>query len=111
MGAPINGVGVSGVAPNVTLVALKVLRDTGSGSFLWLADALVYAGINKFDVASMSLGGYIPHNGGGQTLIKIVQRAVNFARNNGVTPLAALGNDNFDLSDGSFTGQCHQRSG
>lgn len=101
VGAPINVVGISGVAPNVTLVALKVLRDTGSGSFLWLAQALIYAGQNKFDVASMSLGGYVPHSGG-QALIKLVQRAVNFARANGVTPVAALGNDNFNISDGNF---------
>lgn len=99
--APINAIGISGVAPNVTLVALKVLRDNGNGSFLWLAQALVYAAVNKFDVASMSLGGYIPHSGG-QALITIVQRAVEFARQNGVTPVAALGNDNFDLSDGDF---------
>jgi len=99
--APINGIGISGVAPNVRLVALKVLRDNGRGSFLWLAQALVYAGVNKFDVASMSLGGYVPHSGG-QALITIVQRAVQFARANGVTPVAALGNDNFNLSDGNF---------
>ena len=109
--APINTVGISGVAPNVTLVSLKVLRDTGSGSFLWLAQALVYAGLNKFDVASMSLGGYIPHSDGGQTLIKIVQRAVNFARENGVTPIAALGNDNFNLSDGRFMGDVLETPG
>lgn len=100
--APINAIGISGVAPNVTLVALKVLRDNGVGSFLWVAQALVYAGVNRFDVASMSLGGYIPHSDGGQALIKIVQRAVDFARSNGVTPIAALANDNFDMSDGSF---------
>ncbi|MDQ3997309.1 MAG: S8 family serine peptidase, partial [Gemmatimonadota bacterium] len=99
--APINAFGISGVAPRVTLVALKVLRDNGVGSFFWVAQALVYAGVNKFDVASMSLGGYIPH-AGGQALITIVQRAVEFARSNGVTPIAALGNDNFDLSDGDF---------
>ena len=102
VGAPINGAGISGVAPNVTLVALKVLSDTGSGSYLALANALVYAGINKFDVASMSLGGYLRHADHGQTLVTIVQRAVEFARENGVTPIAALGNDNFDLSDGRF---------
>jgi subtilisin family serine protease len=82
---------------------LKVLSDTGSGSYLWLAQALVYAGINKFDVASMSLGGYVDH-ATNQATIKLVQRAVNFARENGVTPVAALGNDNFDVSDGSFMG-------
>jgi lantibiotic leader peptide-processing serine protease len=101
IGAPINTVGISGVAPSVTLVALKVLSDTGSGSFLDLAEALVYAGVNKFDVASMSLGGYLNHSDF-QALYIAVQRATEFARMNGVLPVAALGNDNFDLSDGSF---------
>jgi subtilisin family serine protease len=63
VGAPINTLGVSGVAPNVTLVVLKVLGDTGSGTFLGLANALVYAGLNHFDVASMSLGGYLNKSG------------------------------------------------
>ena len=103
VGAPINGIGMVGVAPRVTLVALKVLDDNGSGSYLWLAQALVYAGVNKFDVASMSLGNYLRRSDQAQhALIKAVQRAVNFARENGVTPVAALGNENFDISDGWF---------
>jgi subtilisin family serine protease len=103
--APINGIGMVGVAPRVRTVALKVLADSGSGSFLWLAQALVYAGVNKFDVASMSLGGYIRHSDPAQhALIKVVQRGVNFARENGVTPVAALGNEGFDISDGRFMG-------
>ena len=100
--APINEFGISGVAPNVTLVALKVLGDTGRGSYFAVAHALVYAGVNKFDVASMSLGGYLRHADHGQALVTVVQRAVEFARANGVTPIAALANDNFDLSDGEF---------
>jgi lantibiotic leader peptide-processing serine protease len=99
--APINTVGISGVAPQVTLVALKVLSDTGGGSFLDLAEALVYAGVNKFDIASMSLGGFLNHSEF-QALYIAVQRALEFARTNGVTPVAALGNNNFDLSDGAF---------
>ena len=103
IGAPINGIGMSGVAPRVRLVALKVLGDNGTGSFVSLAQALVYAGVNKFDVASMSLSGYIPRsNQGAHVLLKLVQRAVNFARSNGVTPVAALGNDGFNVSDGDF---------
>jgi len=103
VGAPINGVGMSGVAPRVKLVALKVLNDSGSGSYVWLAQALIYAGINKFDVASMSLGGYLARADQSQhALIKLVQRAVNFARENGVTPIAALGNESYNLSDGNF---------
>src|SRR5918999_3583704 len=96
--APINGLGISGVAPNVTLVALKVLGNTGSGTFLGVANALVYAGLNKFDVASMSLGGYIWRNTDHADYI-VLQRAVEFARSNGVLPIAALGNDGFDVSD------------
>lgn len=101
VGAPINAFGISGVAPNVTLVALKALRDDGFGSFAAVARALVYAGLNHFDVVSMSLAGYVPHSKG-EAVINLVQRAVNFARANGVTPLAALSNENFDVSDGAF---------
>jgi subtilisin family serine protease len=101
--APINGIGIVGVAPRVRLVALKVLGDNGSGSLISLAQALIYAGRNKFDVASMSLSAILPHsNKSTQTLIKIVHRAVNFARSNGVTPIAALGNESINISDGNF---------
>jgi subtilisin family serine protease len=103
VGAPINGIGMVGVAPRVRLVALKVLGDNGSGSFVSLAQALVYAGNNKFDVASMSLSGYLRRaDQNSHILIKLVQRAVNYARSNGVTPVAALGNDGFNVSEGNF---------
>src|SRR3989440_1939385 len=78
VGAPINHIGMSGVAPNVTLVSLKVLRNSGSGSFLWLAQALLYAGRQHFDVASMSLGGYVPHNDHFPGPIQNLPRAVKF---------------------------------
>ncbi|HYG12022.1 MAG TPA: S8 family serine peptidase [Pyrinomonadaceae bacterium] len=103
VGAPINGRGISGVAPRVRLVALKVLGDNGTGSFVALAQALIYSGINRFDVASMSLGTYLRRaDQNSNALIKLVQRASNFARENGVTPIAALGNDSFNVSDGDF---------
>lgn len=99
--APINTIGISGVAPTVTIVALKVLGDNGFGSYLGISQALIYAGVNRFDIASMSLGGYLRHSGN-QALITMLHRAIQFARSNGVTPIAALGNDNFNLSDGNF---------
>ena len=101
--APINGRGMSGVAPQVTVVALKVLGDDGRGDPFALVLALVYAGMNRFDVASMSLGLYTAH-AGGQAYITAVQRALEFARMNGVTPIAALGNEALDVSDGSVFG-------
>lgn len=103
VGAPINEIGISGVAPNVTLVSLKVLSGAGEGQWIWLAQALVYAGLQRFDVASMSVGGYIPRNSAHSDYI-VLQRAVQFARSNGVLPVAALGNDNFNVSDGWFFG-------
>jgi subtilisin family serine protease len=112
VGAPINGVGISGVAPNVSLVEGKVLNGAGQGLFIWTDQALVYAGLKHFDVVSASLGGYIPKNGdksnskntggagGDHTDYILLQRATQFARSNGVLPVAALGNDGYDLSDG-----------
>jgi subtilisin family serine protease len=113
VGAPINGVGISGVAPNVTLVEGKVLNGAGRGEFFWTDEALVYAGLQHFDVVSASLGGYIPKCGNkkldanGNPICDhpdyiLLNRATQFARSNGVLPVAALGNDGFDLSDGSF---------
>jgi subtilisin family serine protease len=99
--APINGVGVSGVAPNVTLVALKVLAASGSGQFFWLDAALIYAGQQHFDIASMSLSGAFPKNEA-HADYQLLMRAVQFARSNGVLPIAAMGNANYDVSDGDF---------
>ena len=47
----------------MTLVEGKVLNGAGSGLFLWTDEALVYAGLQHFDVLSASLGGYIPKCG------------------------------------------------
>jgi subtilisin family serine protease len=113
VGAPINGIGISGVAPNVTLVEGKVLSGAGSGEFLWTDEALVYAGLKHFDVLSASLGGFIPKCGNkhvdaqGNPICDhpdyiLLNRATQFARSNGVLPVAALGNNGYDLSDGNF---------
>ena len=120
VGAPINGVGISGVAPSVTIVSGKVLAGTGGGLFIWTDQALVYAGLKHFDIVSASLGGYIPKNGdksnshngpGDHTDYILLQRATEFARSNGVLPVAALGNDGFDLSDGNFMRQFTEAPG
>jgi lantibiotic leader peptide-processing serine protease len=110
VGAPINGVGISGVAPNVTLVSGKVLDGSGSGEFLYTDLALIYAGQQHFDIVSASLGGYIPKCGAVNNPKKecdhpdwiLLNRATQFARSNGVLPIGALGNEGYDLSDGNF---------
>ena len=102
--APINGFGVSGVAPDVTTVALKVLDRNGRGSSASVAQALVYAGQSHFDVASMSIGVYLDSKAD-KADVTLVQRAVDFARRNGVLPIGALNNDNLDLSDNEVMGK------
>lgn len=53
-----NNIGVVGVAPNASIVALRVLDNRGSGSFSWSIAALdyVYANGSSGDAVNMSLG-------------------------------------------------------
>jgi len=79
-----------GVAPGAIVGSIKVLSDSGSGSFSWSYYALdVLAQISSRPaVASMSLGG----SGTSQAMAD----AVNAAVNAGVTVVVAAGNDNSD---------------
>jgi subtilisin family serine protease len=109
VGAPINGIGISGVAPNVSLVELKTNDTNGDGEFLYLDEAIVYAGDKHFDVLSSSIIAYAPVCKGGPVGCDnadyiLAQRAVDYARTRGVTIVAALGNDNLDLSDRAALG-------
>lgn len=114
IGAPINGVGMAGVAPNVTLVNIRVGQDSG---FIFLepaVKALVYAGKIGVDVVNMSF--YIdpwlyncqanPADTPAQqaeqrTIVAATQRAIDFAHRRGVTMVAAMGNEHTDLGNPS----------
>jgi subtilisin family serine protease len=52
--AAINGIGISGVAPGVTLVNLRAGQDSGFFFLQQTVDALTYAGDNGIDVVNMS---------------------------------------------------------
>lgn len=58
VGALDNNIGVVGVAPGASLVALKVLSSRGTGEFSWTVQALDYvaANGNPGDAVNMSLG-------------------------------------------------------
>lgn len=102
--APLNGVGIAGVAPNVTVLALKVLDRSGAGRFSGIAQALVYAADQHVDVASLSLGAYVDRKTD-KADYELLRRAVEYAYDAGVVPVAAAGNDNLDLSDSSALGK------
>jgi serine protease len=80
-----NKLGVAGVARKATIMPLKVLSAGGSGSVGAIADAIRYAADNGAKVINMSLGGRFRS--------KILEKAVKYAHDKGVTVVCAAGND------------------
>lgn len=107
-----NNIITAGVAPNVTLIAIKVLNSTGSGTFGDLIAGVMWAANVHANVANLSLGALFPKNGLG-TLIGALNKAVNYANGHGVLVVSAAGNDFADLQhDGNFTSvPCESGSG
>jgi thermitase len=80
-----NGIGVAGVGYNSTIMNGKVLGDTGSGYYSWIANGIIWAVDNGAKVISMSLGGSSPSS--------TLESAVNYAWSKGVVLVAAAGNN------------------
>ncbi len=79
-----NGVGVAGVAPEATIMPLKVLDASGRGGWGGIAAAIRYAADHGANVINMSLGGGMSS--------RAVQRAIDYAHEKGVLIVAAAGN-------------------
>lgn len=109
--SPVNGVGISGVAPQADIVNLRAGQDSGYFFLQPSVDALTYAGRHGIDVVNMSY--YIdpwlfnctshpadsPEDQAEQaTIITAMQRALDFARSRGVTLVAAAGNQAIDYT-------------
>jgi lantibiotic leader peptide-processing serine protease len=107
--SPINGIGMAGVAPNVTLVNLRSGQDSGFFFLQPSVDALTYAGDNNVDVVNMSYFidpwlynchdplNPVPEDSPADrleqhTIIEATQRALDYAHQRNVTLVAALGN-------------------
>ena len=99
-----NNIGVVGVAPEATIMGVKVLHG-GSGSFAWVIGGILYAsdpasfgkpGCARADIINMSLGAEFPKNGQGQ-LVAALNKAVNFAASNGVLVVSSTGNSGIDF--------------
>ncbi|MGH3465586.1 MAG: S8 family serine peptidase [Kribbellaceae bacterium] len=110
IGAALNGIGVSGVAPKVTLVQIRGGQDSGYLFLGPVSDALSYAGDVGLDVVNMSF--YVdpwlynctnnpadsPEAQAEQrTIIRTMQRALDYAHDRGVTLVGSLGNNHEDL--------------
>ena len=107
--AQANGIGVVGVAPNVTLVPVKVCDASGYCYASAVVDGITYAGDQQFDVINMSF--FVDDNefqestefkcasdATQRAFRHAVERAIGYARTQGVTPVAALGNSDQDLA-------------
>ena len=99
--APINGVGVAGVAPEATLVALKAGSAQGWFFTAEVVDALLYAGEQQLDVVNMSFFAdpwlYNCHGQADQqAIIQALSKAAQYAVRRGVVLVSAAGNENVD---------------
>ncbi len=79
-----NAMGVAGLGYDSSIMNVKVLGDTGSGSYSWIAAGITWAADNGAHVINMSLGG--------TSSSSLLEDAVNYAWDKGVVVVAAAGN-------------------
>ena len=107
--AQANGIGIVGVAPNVTLVPVKVCDASGYCYASAVVDGITYSGDQQLDVINMSF--FVDDNefqestefkcqsdATQRAFRQAVERAIQYARQQGVVPVAALGNSDQDLA-------------
>jgi subtilisin family serine protease len=111
--AGLNGFGLSGVAPGVTLVDIRGGQDSGYFFLGPVTNALTYAGDIGIDVVNMSfyLDPWLYNCAGGApedspagaadqaATIEAMTRALNYAHAHDVTLVNSLGNNHEDISN------------
>jgi lantibiotic leader peptide-processing serine protease len=113
--AELNGLGISGVAPNVTLVNLRAGQDSGFFFLYETLNAYTYAADSGIDVVNMSFFTDpwwancrdnpldSPAEQEQQaTVIDLSNEALNYAYDQGVTLVAAEGNEHTDLGNPTY---------
>jgi subtilisin family serine protease len=101
--APINGIGIAGVAPEATIVAIKACTTVGFCFADSVAAALRYAGDLRLAVVNLSLFAdpYLYYCGNDATqraIYKSLQAAATYAQQRGVLIIAAAGNQADDMA-------------
>jgi serine protease len=81
-----NNAGVTGIAYDCTIMPVKVLNSTGSGTYDQIANGIIYAADNGAHILNLSLGGVV----GSAAL----QNAVDYAWAKGCLIVCAAGNNN-----------------
>lgn len=93
-----NGIGFAGVDWNCKLMVLKGLNNKNIGSYSIWIEAVYYAVDNGANVLNLSLGGTSPS--------MMFEEAINYALQNNVVVVAAMGNSNSNITayPASYTG-------
>src|SRR4029453_19349419 len=97
-----NGIGVAGVAPQATIVALKACTIEGFCFADSVAAALRYAGDQRLDVVNLSLFAdpwlyFCKSDAEQRAILKDIENAARYAQQRGVVIVASAGNEFDDL--------------
>jgi subtilisin family serine protease len=100
--APVNGIGIAGVAPEATIVAVKACTIEGFCFADSVAAALRYAGDQRLDVVNLSLFAdpylyYCGNDAEQRAIYQSVQDAAKYAQQRGVAIVTSAGNESDDL--------------
>lgn len=94
-----NSIGIAAVAPQAQLVMVRVLDDSGQGSFFANLEGILYATDQHADVINMSLGGYFDRtNADDLSFVDVFQRVIDYAFQRGILLVAAAGNSSEDFN-------------
>jgi subtilisin family serine protease len=94
-----NSVVIAGTAPQATITMVRILDDSGSGSFFSLLNALVYASDLNADVINMSIGGYFSRlNSLDMDSATLLELVVQYCVTRGAVVVAAAGNENLNFN-------------
>lgn len=80
-----NNAGVTGVAPEASLLIVKILNQEGKGKYTWIVDGINFAIKQNVDIISMSLGGPTDH--------PELHEAIKTAVDNNILVVCAAGNE------------------
>jgi subtilisin family serine protease len=97
-----NGIGVDSVAPGASILPVRVLDDSGSGSDADVAQGIDWATNHGAGVINLSVGGTLPTSGLG--LPDAMSDAISRALARGVVVVAAAGNDGLPFCENNSFG-------
>jgi lantibiotic leader peptide-processing serine protease len=113
--AALNGLGIAGVAPTVSLVNLRAGQDSGFFFLFETLEAYIYAADNGIDVVNMSFFtdpwwancrdnelDTLEEQIEQRTIIDTSNDALDYAYSHGVTLIAAEGNEHTDLGNPTY---------